>query len=60
MHFLGEWNPTLDMVKFLDKDAFARKSEFNFPALVKLPNLINTNLNQTLPIENYIRWPNIV
>lgn len=50
----------MDMVKFLDKDAFARKSEFNFPALVKLPNLINTNLNQTLPIENYIRWPNIV
>ena len=60
MHFLGEWNTTLDMVKFLDKDAFTRKSEFNFPALVKLPNLINANLNQMLPIENYIRWPDIV
>lgn len=31
MHFIGEWNLILDMVKFLDKDAFTRKSSFNVP-----------------------------
>lgn len=44
------------MVEFLDQDAIARKSKSNFPALVKFPSLINTNLTQTLPKENYLRW----
>lgn len=49
----------MDIVKFIAKDAFIRKSELNFPAQVKFPSLINTNLNQMLPKENCLRWPDI-